>query len=242
MNLIIDQGNTAIKLAIFEGNKILSKKSFLPEDEKIMYSWLNEHDLGKINVLVCNVSNKDLDLSFLEINQLINLDHKTVQPLELDYKSPSTLGYDRLANAVGAYHANPESNSLVIDLGTCIKYDLVNSKGQYLGGNISPGMMMRFKALSDQTASLPSLDFKHLEQEWGTDTNSSIRAGVQLGITEEINGFINRYSEEFQPLTIFMTGGDSKYFDKAYKNAIFADSDLTLKGLNEILNYNVEPI
>jgi type III pantothenate kinase len=150
------------------------------------------------------------------------------------------LGRDRLANAVGAWYKNENQNSLIIDVGTCIKYDLVNAQGEYLGGAISPGISMRFEALNKFTANLPLLSKQKTATKYGDDTNSSIYKGVQEGIYHEINGFIQEYSDEFSRLTIFMTGGDAKFFDKPFICDIFADSDLTLFGLNKILTYNVQ--
>jgi type III pantothenate kinase len=121
-----------------------------------------------------------------------------------------------------------------------VKYDLVSASGEYLGGAISPGLEMRFKALHEFTDKLPLLESTTVAEDFGTDTESSIASGVKLGIIHEINGFIERYSLQFTDLTIFMTGGDLKYFDKAFKNRIFALPDLTLIGLNEILQHNIQ--
>ena len=148
------------------------------------------------------------------------------------------MGKDRIANAVGIWSLNKHKDSLCIDLGTCIKYDLVSREGVYLGGNISPGMEMRYKALAHFTDKLPLVNPQPYKTKYGVDTTSSIVHGVQEAITHEINGFITRYTNEFIDLTIFMTGGDLNYFDKVYKNSIFANSDLTVVGLNEILIYN----
>lgn len=237
MNLIIDQGNTATKLAFFEANKIIKKKVFSKNDRIGLNQFLIR-DCAKVNhVLISSVTNDMIDIPHV---QPVLLNEQTHLPITLDYKSPSTLGKDRIANAVAAWHKNPNQNSLIIDLGTCIKYDLVNLKGEYLGGNISPGLNMRFKALNGFTDRLPLLAPTLFEYNYGNDTNSSILNGVQQGMFHEINGFIKRYNEEFEGLTIFMTGGDLNFFDKDFKNSIFADSDLTMIGLNEILKHNVQ--
>lgn len=242
MNLIIDQGNTATKLALFDNEKLLAKTAFIRYEKDAVQDWLKKNVTQKVNVIVSNVTIESPDLSRVEIAEHVLFSHQTPVPVRITYRTPESLGLDRLANAVAVNSLNRGNNSLCIDMGTCIKYDLVSAEGTYLGGNISPGMNMRFKALNTFTDKLPNLDFAPLNQSYGTDTESSIRSGVIHGIHEEIKGFIQRYTQELGSLTIFMTGGDLNFFDKGFKNAIFADSDLTLKGLNEILRYNVEKV
>ena len=204
-----------------------------------MHSWISDN-LGRIeNAIVSSVVNKSLDLSRYNF-KIIQLKSNTPIPIKNIYKSPQTLGIDRLANAVGAWFKNPQKNSLVIDLGTCIKYDLVGAEGSYLGGNISPGIKMRFGALNHFTAKLPLLRKNNIVFNYGIDTNSSIHNGVEQGVFHEINGFIQKYQDDFGQLTIFMTGGDANFFDIPFICDIFAHSDLTLYGLNKILTYNVE--
>ncbi|UKN00161.1 type III pantothenate kinase [Paracrocinitomix mangrovi] len=239
MNLIIDEGNTAFKLALYQGDEILKVKSFKPECKEEMHSWISDSITSIKHAIVSSVVNDGLDLSRYRFNE-IRLESNTPLPIKNLYGTPSSLGKDRIANAVGVWFRNMNHTNLVIDMGTCIKYDLVDAKGQYLGGNISPGIMMRFKALEHYTDKLPLLNPAVLEKDYGTDTESSIRAGVQLGAFNEINGFIRRYRHQFPELTIFMTGGDANFFDKPFIVDIFADSDLTLYGLNKILTYNVE--
>lgn len=243
MNLIIDQGNTAVKVAIFEDENLLDKGVFLRDKMDNIQEWIvkNKYFVIKpVNVLISSVTNDEVNLSALKIDLLLKLDTTTDLPIKVRYESPETLGNDRLANAVAAWKMNPNQNSLVIDTGTCIKYDLVEAGGSYLGGNISPGLRMRYRSLNNQTDKLPLIEPEKLTDIFGKDTKSSILHGVQQGMMHEIIGFIDRYAKEFSQLTIFMTGGDAKYFDKEIKNTIFADSDLTLKGLNEILIYNVQ--
>ncbi|MEZ4923568.1 MAG: type III pantothenate kinase [Crocinitomicaceae bacterium] len=239
MNLIIDEGNTAFKLALFEDDSLIRSHTFEPFERQEMHSWISDAITSIKHVIVSSVVNKGLDLSRYKFNELA-LDHKTPLPLKNKYQTPETLGKDRLANAVGVWFRNPNANSLVIDMGTCFKYDLVTADGKYLGGNISPGINMRFAALNHFTAKLPLLKRKRIEFDYGIDTNSSIYNGVEQGAYHEINGFIQKYQEQFSELTIFMTGGDAKFFDKPFICDIFADSDLTLFGLNKILTYNVE--
>lgn len=240
MNLIIDQGNTYFKAALFEKNKLLQKSSFKYSENDLFFKWLNNNSNLSFNLITSSVVNFQIKLDkAFNVNKHIQLNNKTAIPIINGYKTPSTLGNDRLANAVGAWSLNPNHNSLIIDLGTCIKYDIINKKGEYLGGNIAPGFKMRYKAMHHFTDQLPLIEDYDFNQNYGTTTKSSLQAGVQLGIIHEINGFIERYSKQFDRLTIFMTGGDLKYFDKSTKKHIFANSNLTLIGLNEILRHNV---
>ncbi len=240
MNLILDQGNTFFKGALFNDNELVNRKSFEYNQVDLFFDWLKNNYISSFNLIVSSVVDKSIEFnSDFIVQKKITLNHNTLLPIINKYQTPKTLGNDRLANAVGAWVLNPNKNSLVIDLGTCIKYDLINQKGEYLGGNIAPGFTMRYQAMHHFTDQLPLIQDYQLKTNYGVDTKSSLQAGVQLGIIHEINGFIERYSQQFNGLTIFMTGGDLKYFDKSIKKHIFANSNLTLIGLNEILRYNV---
>ena len=240
MNLVVDQGNTALKLAIFENSELIEKVIFLNDEYRYVSQWFSEHVTSPVNMIQSSVIKKEIDFSKLTVNHMVKFSEATKIPLLNKYKTPDSLGKDRLANAVACWVLNKNQPSLVIDLGTCVKYDLVTAEGSYLGGAISPGLTMRYAALNQFTDKLPLLAPTTELIPIGNDTNSSIHAGVQLGIWNEINGFIQRYSEDYKGLTIFMTGGDTKYFDKGFKNTIFVNPNLTLIGLNEILQHNVQ--
>jgi type III pantothenate kinase len=164
---------------------------------------------------------------------------ETQVPIKNKYRSAFTLGSDRLAAAVGGFlrfHGKPV---LVIDAGTCLKFNYVNRKGEYLGGSISPGVEMRFKALHNFTARLPLLEAgAYKPQLIGTDTTGSIKTGVMEGIFHEVKGVIESYRKKDKNLNVILTGGDAALFDKRLKTRIFADPYLILKGLNAILEYN----
>ncbi len=160
-------------------------------------------------------------------------------PIKVLYKTPETLGNDRLANVCAAWSLYPEQNSLVIDLGTCIKYDFVSASGTYPGGSISPGLSMRYKALTRFTSQLPY--FKPVDEFpelTGQSTEGAIRSGVENGILEEVNGIIARYQELFDQTRIILTGGDHSKFADKLKSVIFAAPNLTLTGLKVILDHN----
>jgi type III pantothenate kinase len=161
-------------------------------------------------------------------------------PIQNLYKTPATLGSDRLAAAVGAVALYPNQNNLVIDMGTCITLDFVSSHNEYLGGAIMPGISMKFKALHTFTDKLPLLTFDNGDEVdiVGDDTRSSIFTGIINGTTMELEGFVERYVEKFGKMNIIFTGGDAIYFEKRVKFPNFVNSNLLLVGLNKILNTN----
>ena len=171
------------------------------------------------------------------------LDQKTPIPIRLKYDSPETLGKDRIAMAVACKILYPNRNVLGIDFGTCITYDLVSQEGDYLGGAISAGVQLRFNAMHSGTASLPLIKWDPVGvkkiQKIGTTTNSSMISGVINGIKAEVLSFIEHYGENRNDLKVVLSGGDAEFFEKELKNGIFADPNLVLKGLNEILQYNL---
>jgi type III pantothenate kinase len=236
VNIVIDQGNTLLKIALFEEGRLLTVFSFesFPED------WLQKtiQDYRPQKGILSAVKQVDpLLLSFLQshIPYFYELNVSTPLPLRLDYKTPHTLGMDRIAAATGAYVQKPSDNLFVIDIGTAITLDYVE-KGVYKGGNISPGPEIRFKALHDHTSRLPLLDENGEIPDLGYDTETAIRSGVIDGIVREIDSYVDEYKKKYNVFA-FLTGGYSFYFETRLKNSIFADENLVLKGLNEILNY-----
>lgn len=171
---------------------------------------------------------------------IVELDHNFDVPIKNLYKSPQTLGMDRLAAVVGAQFLCPNRNLLVIDAGTAITYEFIDAEGQYHGGNISPGIYTRFKTLSACCDKLPLIDKDGDVPTFGYDTETAIRAGVMKGMEFEIKGYIEYMREKYPDLLVFLTGGDNFSFDSNLKSIIFADKFLVLKGLNRILEYNVK--
>ena len=161
-------------------------------------------------------------------------------PIRNKYKTPDTLGNDRLANAIAANFLFPEHNVLVIDAGTCVKYDFVSAKGEYLGGSISPGLDMRFKAMHEFTGKLPLVKYGKSKSLIGNTTLTAMQTGVVIGMTEEMKGFVKRYQAQYKNLKIILTGGDSQRFVNDLNLSIFAASDLVNIGLNEIIRFNMK--
>lgn len=240
MNLVIDIGTSFIKIAIFRKSEMLFKES-VPEISPEYISLIINNFTGIQQSILSSVRKRDHALlEYLNKNFRISveLSGKTPVPVKNLYGSPVTLGYDRLAAVVGANTIFPDTNVLVIDIGSAITVDFINNKNEFPGGNISPGLMMRFRALNEFTANLP-LEYPHDNPEFmGSDTPGAIIAGVQNGITFELEGYIRRLSDREKDLKVIFTGGDAAFFAEKINYQILVDPDLTLKGLNRILEYN----
>ena len=169
---------------------------------------------------------------------LLVLNYKMNFPFVNLYETPSTLGVDRLALVSAAAAQYPNKNVLIIDSGSCITYDFLDHKNCYLGGAISPGLEMRYKALNNFTAKLPFLDMKTPKSLTGNTTNSSIHAGVVRGTLFEIEGFIASYRKEYEDLTIILTGGNAHFLRDSLKSGIFANSNFLMEGLHYLLENN----
>ncbi len=239
MNLIIDIGNTAAKVAIFDGDVMAEVQTVSNRSLDCLKALCKCYSVDK--GIVANV----IDLNKTVTKQLASLpfpllwlNHETPLPIVNLYKTPDTLGYDRVAAVVGAQAQFPKKDMLVIDAGTCITYEFIDSSGRYHGGNISPGMLMRFRALNLFTGRLPLVEAQGRELPLGQDTETAIRAGVMKGIEYEISGYIAALKHKYPELLVFLTGGDDFSFDTNLKSVIFADRFLVLKGLNRILNFN----
>ncbi|MDR2499359.1 MAG: type III pantothenate kinase [Tannerellaceae bacterium] len=242
MNLLIEQGNSSAKVAIY--NKGIREASFVYEkfDTAAMQPLFELYKLRYGIMSSVIMPDEELQTELRKrLERFIWLDEQVPTPLVVKYKTPATLGKDRLAAVVGAFHIKPGHDSLVIDAGTAITYDLVDSTGAYLGGNISPGMNMRFKALHSYTKQLPLVTISEAEVPLiGDSTETAIRSGVANGIVYEMDGVINKLRIRYPELFIFLTGGNSFYFARRLENITFADINLVLTGLNRILEYNVE--
>ena len=239
-DMVIDIGNTRMKVALFVNDSLDGVLSFSNRAHKKVADLLEKtspergilSNVSKLNKPVANLFKKNMEV--------IDFKHNTAVPISINYRTPKTLGTDRIANAVGAHTKYPERNILIIDFGTCIKFDIVTAEGSFEGGAISPGVMMRFKSMSKMTGKLPRIkEWKDSEEIWpGKDTRSSMASGVIQGIQSEILRYMDISSEHYENLKVLATGGDFGFFDKAFKNLIFAHPYLTLEGLHEILKFN----
>ncbi len=241
MNLVIEQGNTSTKVAIYKNRCILASFVYKKFDKAILESLFDTYPLEKgIFSTVIEVDEELVSYLQKRLPCFIFFDEQVALPVTIKYKTPHTLGRDRVAAVVGAHYLQPERNILIIDAGTCITYELVEAGGVYVGGNISPGMTTRFKALNHYTNKLPLVEEREEVPSIGTCTEEAICAGVVNGIVFEMDGYVDSLRRKYADIFVFLTGGHSFYFESRLKNPIFADINLVLTGLNIILEYNVE--
>jgi type III pantothenate kinase len=241
MNLVLDMGNSYGKIAVCDGAKVIETAGYEKiTSREIAYFHARYSGLkGVIISSVVNYSREIIDYLGNLYDACIELDHSTPIPLKNCYRTPETLGYDRIAAAVGAYTISPGKNVLVIDAGTAITYDIVTAEGEFVGGNISPGLEIRFKSLNKYTNRLP-----HLERPeerpglLGSSTREAIQSGIVNGLLFEMDGFIGAISQEYPNLQVVLTGGDANYFEGKLKSSIFVNLNLNLIGLNRILEHN----
>jgi type III pantothenate kinase len=246
LNLVIDIGNTLQKIAVFNNDDCAYYQSFTVITKEIITPIINQYPI-KYSI-ISSVAAVDIQvIDCLKANTtLIHYSQQTKLPIKILYKSENSLGLDRVANAVGATVMFPNRNVLSIQTGTCLVFDFVNEKSEYLGGSISPGIKMRFEALHKSTKNLPELHYSSfsspkqpLPNILGIDTNTSLSSGVINGICYEIEGFIAEYQTKFNDLVVIITGGDADFLRESIKNTIFAAPNLVMKGLHEIIKYNV---
>ena len=240
MNLAVDVGNTQIKMGVFNEAGLVFAQSVtyeaFPEAFKQLFSSHPEIDACIVASVGAPVDEIVSRISvFCEVH-VVGPDTRV--PYRTAYATTGTLGADRMALAAGAFFHRPRTNILVIDAGSCITYDFMNDFGEYMGGGISPGLRMRYKALHTFTARLPLLEPEAPENLIGNATASSIHSGVVNGLVAEIEGVIGRYKDLYPDLTVILTGGDAQFLCERVKSSIFAHSNFLLEGLNQLLVYN----
>jgi type III pantothenate kinase len=241
MNLCIDQGNSSTKLGIFDQNDLLECLVIDNLDYRKIANLFLKFPIDACiysSVILNNITVLD-DLR-KRTKILIELSYRTPIPVENKYKTPETLGIDRLAAVVGASFLKPNTDILVIDAGTALTYDFIDAKQVFWGGNIAPGLNLRLRSLHEFTQKLPLVDATIDSPLLGNNTQTAIVSGALHGIVFEIDGYINALKIKYPQLSTFLTGGSTFYFDTKLKNAIFAEKNLVLIGLNRILQYNVQ--
>jgi type III pantothenate kinase len=237
-NLVIDVGNTLTKVAIFCNDDLIFTERYPKITSQLVAEVTKNFNIAR--AIVSSVGELPLGFESFFSNK-INILHFSSEvsiPLKNRYKTPATLGTDRLALAVAASSIYPNSNLLIIDSGSAITYDIVTEHGEYIGGAISPGIEMRFKALNAYTVKLPLLAIDNNFPLIGTTTKESMLSGVLNGALNEVDGYIQDVSKDYSTLKVVFTGGNANFFDKKLKNTIFVHPNLLIFGLNRILNYN----
>jgi type III pantothenate kinase len=236
----MDIGNTATKLAVFQSDKMIQVQTvattnMLAEVEALLKKFSRvKHGLLSSVKMIDNLELKRLQ----KLLPIKILDVSFQLPFKNAYDTPHTLGVDRLALMAAAVQQYSKRNVLVIDAGSCVTYDFMDSNQNYLGGAISPGVEMRYKALETFTSNLPLLQKTPPNQRIGSSTEASIHSGVIHGLLHEMEGTIKEYQNKYPDLTVILTGGDTDFLCKQFKISIFANSNFLLEGLNFLLEFN----
>jgi type III pantothenate kinase len=236
--ICFDFGNTRLKAAIFK-NEIFSEELVLPNDETAtIEKLLTDHHPQKTILSSVIEHNIEIEKLLSSKTNFHKLSHLTRANFTTPVGKPESIGSDRLALSAAAVHFFPGKNNLVVALGSCITYNFINQYNEFIGGSISPGMGMRFKAMQLFTAKLPLV-----QKDWnfpiiGYDTKTNMQSGVIAGITYEIDGFINEYARKYGNFNAVLTGGDTTYFATQLKNKIFADPYFLFKGLYALSETN----
>ena len=235
----IDIGNTRTKAAVFKNSTMLSEFVIHQPDDLHTFIQTQQPEY----VVMCAVgAGADEVADQIENHkvQLLRVTSKTEFPFVINYETPHTLGMDRVAGVAAAQYYYPGKNCLVIDLGTCITYDFLSSENIYSGGAIAPGMQMRLKAMHEFTQKLPQPELAWPLDFEGKSTNQALLSGVCVGVADEINGKIERYTQRYGDVQVLLCGGNSAMLAKHIKNNIFAVPSLVLEGLNQILLFHVK--
>lgn len=243
MNLCIDQGNSRTKIALFDEQGNLTKS--------LVYKVFSSSDIERLfslypitNSIISSVVNIDpavVNVLHRLSQHFVLFDHVTPVPIRNAYDTPQTLGQDRLAAAVGATLIAPNENLLIIDAGSAITYDYLSQDGIYMGGNIAPGLRMRFSALHDMTNKLPMVEVGESEliPLFGKNTRDAIAAGVIRGVGYEIKGYMHSLSKQVPHYRTILTGGSAPHILSNINRPIIYEKNLVLIGLNHILNHNI---
>ena len=242
MLLVLDVGNSYFKCAVYEHNKLVKQNHF-PEKEAVLelenifsfFFKINKTVLSQVAELRFEVKN-----CIEKHSELVLISHETHLPYLNKYTTPITLGVDRMVLAAGAAIKYPNKNVLVIDAGTCVTFDFISAQNEYLGGAISPGLQMRYKALHHFTDKLPLLELQSADNLIGNSTDAAIHSGVINGMIGEIEHAIAQYLLKYSQLTIILTGGDTNFLAKRLKSTIFADANFLLESLYLLSLYSTK--
>lgn len=235
-NITVDIGNTRIKSGLFEGEKLVASRSWTSIEE--LKGYFNDTDHDQIGIISVGAKTELIADELASFAPTIISVHSKL-PITLDYKTPETLGIDRIVSLIGAAAERQNQNILVIDLGSCITYDLLDASNTYRGGVISPGLEMRMRGMAQFTENLPDIRDEwadNIPESLGKSTKECLTAGTFQAIIHELNGFIEGLHSEYADLAVILTGGNAPSFESNLKQPIFADLFLVLKGINRILN------
>ncbi|MBR9920403.1 MAG: type III pantothenate kinase [Bacteroidetes bacterium] len=236
-NMVVDVGNSRIKFGLFQQDQLIQTGILDSSETDNLIETAYNHSVKNIIISTTGAEVENLHRKWKDDFRVVLLDHTTPLPLKIDYKTPETLGRDRLAVVAGAHQLFPNNNCIIADAGTCITYELLVN-GTYLGGNIAPGLKMRLHSMNAFTARLPLVEAGDMDTLTGKSTETAMRNGAQWGILFELEGYIKHWEAAYGPLVVLATGGDAPFFEKMLKREIFVNPHLVLIGLNKILTYN----
>ena len=242
MYLIVDLGNTLAKFFLYKNGQCVKEHKVNKENYRdTAESLILSHKVIK-GLIYSDVSNQAGDFFEKFSNQfsVIAVSSNMQLPFINSYQSPESLGSDRIVLVAAACKSHPNTNVLIIDLGTCITYDFLDANNIYQGGAISPGFEMRYKSLNQFTGNLPLLDADEGQSPSGKNTEQAIHAGIYFGIIDEINARINYYELKYDSLTVILTGGDANKLPKTLKNSIFAHPNFMAEGMFHLLKLNID--
>ncbi len=236
--LCLDFGNTRLKCAVFQNAQIVGVVQLEKASVDTIQQLINQYK--PVNSILSSVINDDPQIEFIlsSATNFHKLDYTSKLPFITPVSKPETIGADRLALIAAAVDIHPGKHNLVISLGSCITFNFVNKFSEFLGGSISPGLEMRFKAMNEFTAKLPLV-----KPDWnfpltGYDTRTNLLSGVILGMWKEIDGIIEEYGSKYSKFNVLLTGGDMGFFVPHLKNKIFAEPHLIFKGMYAISKRN----
>jgi type III pantothenate kinase len=239
-SICIDAGNTLVKVAFMEDGTVRSLVSYPVDgiDDLLSYIALLPQADACILSSVSITNREIMDTLSRKTPYFMELTAATPIPICNLYKTPETLGKDRLAAVTGAHSLFPGKDVLVLDAGTALTVDFIDKAGNYRGGNISPGLNMRFHALHDYTKKLPLQTQTDDYMLLGDTTMSAITSGVQNGIIFEINCYVNHFVKQYPELVTILTGGDIIFFANKIEKHIFAEPNLVFIGLEKIIEFS----
>jgi type III pantothenate kinase len=237
VNLVIDIGNTRIKTGVFDLNELIDTKVFDAVNDKALQDLVDTYEVTHV---ISASTGVDVPGDVVRVSGLsLHLSPETPVPIEYTYQTPETLGQDRLAGMVAASWLHPDSDVLVIDAGTCITYDVLEKSGTYVGGNIAPGLDMRWMAMHRFTKRLPAVERPGSVSLLGQTTTEAMQNGGLIGVLMEIAGYIEILRVTYPELVQVLTGGDASFIAEHLKADVSVQPNLVLIGLNQILNFNV---
>ncbi len=240
MYLCIDIGNSRTKASVYHQTGEVIESIVFEGNSMEPIKALNQR-LPSQHVIVATTGDRSWELAALQCKgKNIELSTSTPQPIEIVYATPHTLGEDRIAGACGAQALHPNKNCLIVSAGTCMTIDLLTHKGIYLGGNISPGLDMRLRAMHDYTARLPLVEPGWPRLSFGDSTEHALQNGACLGMVMEIEGMLKHAKDALSEVFIVMTGGNAAFLADRLESQIFVAPELVTQGLFQILDFNVK--